>query len=75
MATQNQKEDNQNNKENATPAGQLTQKEKEMAAEQKGGQASKGGADQHGAHGSQTENPHGKAPSGQDGNAQSGNNG
>ena len=68
MATQNQQAD-QNNNENATPVNQLTQKEKEMLAEQKGGQASKGGADQHGAYGSQTENPHGKAPSGQDGNA------
>ena len=66
MATQND-QNSAGNKESTSPLNQ-TQKEKEMAAEQKGGQASKGGADQHGAHGSQAENPHGKAPSGQDGN-------
>jgi len=49
-------------------AGDATQKEKEVANEQKGGQGSKGGPDQHGAHGMQSHNPNGKLPSGQDGN-------
>ena len=73
MATQ----DNQNNAGNpadqSSAQGKLTEKEKEMASEQKGGQGSKGGPDQHGTHGSQATNPNGKLPSGKDGHGYDGN--
>ena len=71
MATQNEPRNPGNQSTN--PQGNLTEKEIEMAAEQKGGQGSKGASDQHGAHGSQSVNPNGKLPSGQDGAGQDGN--